>query len=93
MSTTTDAHDAYLATIAATFPGRDHRGYVLGVYVYCGLQRLAGPFPTREEAEADDACAPLLKAGWARLVTGHVFTAKGRMVGMAAAASNEGANR
>lgn len=93
MSTTTDAHDAYLATIAATFPGRDHRGYVIGVYVYCGLKRVAGPFATREEAEEDDACGPMLEAGWARLVVGHVFTAKGRMVGTAEAASNEGASR
>lgn len=95
MSTTIPGtHSAsYLATIAATFPARDSHGYVVGYYIYCGRQRLAGPFPTRTEAEADKAFAPLLKAGWARLVVGHVFSAKGRTVGTAEGDSGEGASR
>lgn len=73
----------YLAGIAEAYPARDSRGYVVGYYVVeasAAGGRLAGPFPTPEAAHADEACGSLLKAGWARVVTAHVTTAKGRIV-------------
>jgi hypothetical protein len=73
----------YLASLAANFPERDSRGYVIGYYLYAGAgrtERLAGPFATRAALEADKACAPLIKAGWGRVVVGHVFTASGHIV-------------
>lgn len=76
----------YLESIAANFPARDSRGYVVGFYVYAGYgvsqKRESGPFPT--EAEAAEWAAKVMEG---HVVCGHVFTASGKIVRDEAAAA------
>lgn len=69
----------YLESIAANFPARDSRGYVVGFYVYAGygvsMKRESGPFPT--ETEALEWAGKVMEG---HVVCGHVFTASGKIV-------------
>lgn len=77
--TTTEALEA----LAAAFPERDSIGYVIGHYVYDNGHRIAGPFPTRDAAAEMVADHPRRDASWS-IVCGHVATASGRLVRVAA---------
>lgn len=74
---------AELEAIAATYPGRDSRGYVTAFYVYArgiNSRAMSGPHATMTDAEtarAEDrkTCMDALD-----IICGHVFTSRGTIV-------------